>query len=234
MKTLGVLGGIGPESTIAYYRALIAAGRAVAPAGGQPPILINSIDVQRVLHLVEHNALPELVDYLVRELQRLMRGGADLGLIAANTPHIVFDDIRARSPLPLVSIVEAARDAVRAGGFHRVGLFGTRFTMQARFYPDVFSIAGVEIIAPEQDEQAYIHDKYVNELLIGLFSPTTRDGLLAIVDALKVRDGVQAVLLAGTELPLLLTDSTAASVPLLDTTAVHVQAAAWMAWGGSA
>jgi aspartate racemase len=133
MKVLGVLGGIGPESTIAYYRALIAEGRAATPHGEQSPILITSIDVQRVLGLVEQNAHAELVDYVVRELERLERGNADLAIIAANTPHVVFHDLQARSPLPLVSVVEATRDAVRAAGFDRVGLFGTRFTMAGAF-----------------------------------------------------------------------------------------------------
>jgi aspartate racemase len=89
MKMLGLVGGIGPESTIAYYRAIMAAGRA-APAG-QPPVLINSIDVRRVLRLVGANALTELTEYLVAEVEKLARGGAAIALIAANTPHIVFD-----------------------------------------------------------------------------------------------------------------------------------------------
>lgn len=194
MKVLGVLGGIGPESTIAYYRALIAEGRAATPDGEQPPILINSIDVQRVLGLVEQNAHAELVDYVVRELERLERG---LAIIAANTPHVVFDDVQARSALPLVSIVEASRDAVRAAGFHRVGLFGTRFTMQGRFYPDVLSAADIDVVVPRTDEQSYIHDKYINELLKGHFLPTTRDGLLSIVEDMRARDRVDAILLAG-------------------------------------
>jgi aspartate racemase len=230
MKVLGVLGGIGPESTIAYYRALIAEGRAATPDGKQPPILINSIDVQRVLGLVEQNAHAELVDYVVRELERLERGNADLAIIAANTPHVVFHDIQARSPIPLVSIVEAARDAVRATGFHRVGLFGTRFTMQGRFYPDVLSAADIDVVVPRADEQSYIHDKYVTELLRGHFLPATRDGLLSIVEDMRARDRVDAILLAGTELPLVLTDGTAASVPLLDTTDIHVKAAVAAAW----
>jgi aspartate racemase len=176
VKTLGLVGGIGPESTIAYYRAIMAAGRAV-PSASQPPVLINSIDVQRVLGLIGVNELTELTDYLVHEVERLAKAAADIVLIAANTPHIVFDDIRSRSPVPMVSIVEATRDVVRAMGLHRVGLFGTRFTMQGRFYPDVFSIIGIDIVPPRDDEQAYIHDKYVNELLNGTFLASTREGL---------------------------------------------------------
>jgi len=162
VKTLGLVGGIGPESTIAYYRAIMAAGRAVASAS-QPPVLINSIDLQRVLHLVGTNELAELTGYLVHQVERLAKAAADIVLIAANTPHIVFDDVRSRSPVPMVSIVEATRDVVRSMGLQRVGLFGTRFTMQGRFYPNVLSTAGIDVVPPRDDEQAYIHDKYVNE-----------------------------------------------------------------------
>ena len=228
MKTLGLVGGIGPESTIAYYRAIMATGHA-APAG-QPPVLINSIDVRKVLRLVGASALTELTQYLVGEVEKLARGGADIALIAANTPHIVFDDVSSRSPVPMVSIVEATRDVVTQRGLRRVGLFGTRFTMQARFYPDVFSSAGIEVVSPRDDEQAYIHDKYVNELLNGTFLPGTRDELLRLVEVQRARDGLEAIILAGTELPLVMADLTAASIPLLDTTDIHVNAAVRLAW----
>jgi aspartate racemase len=228
VKRIGLIGGIGPESTIAYYRAIMAAGRAIAPTC-QPRVLINSIDVETVLRLVGGNQLTELTDFLVAEVERLGRAMADLVLIAANTPHIVFDAVRSRSPLPMVSIVEASCDAVQAMGLRRVGLFGTHFTMQGRFYPDVFSKAGITVVLPRVDEQAFIHDKYINELLVGTFTSTTRDALLRVVDAQRSRDGIEAVVLAGTELPLLLTDLTAASVPLLDTTDIHVKAAVKLA-----
>jgi aspartate racemase len=230
VKTLGLLGGIGPESTIAYYRAIMAAAPAGPPDRGQPPILINSIDVQKVLRLAGTHALRELTEYLVEEVERLAKAAADLALLAANTPHIVFDDVRSHVSIPMVSIVEATRDVARATGLQRLGLFGTRFTMQGHFYPDVFSKAGLEIVPPRDDEQAFIHDKYVNELLNGTFAGSTRDALLRLVDVQRARDRIDAVILAGTELPLVLTDPKAASIPLLDTTDIHVKAAVKLAW----
>ena len=136
MKRLGIIGGIGPESTIVYYRAIVAAGG--ERLGGAPPILLNSIDVQRVLRLAEDDSVPGLRDYLLSEITVLARAGVSVGLIAANTPHIAFDDVRQQSPIELVSIVVAARDAARERGLTRLALFGTKFTMQGRFYPDVF------------------------------------------------------------------------------------------------
>jgi aspartate racemase len=164
MKTVGIIGGIGPESTVEYYRLITAAYREQKRDGSYPSILINSIDLKKMLDLIGANELVEVTEYLVGEVQKLARAGADFGLLASNTPHIVFDDIRRQSPIPLVSIVEAACEAAHALGLKRVGLFGTRFTMQGRFYPDVFSQKGITVAVPEPDEQAYIHDKYLSEV----------------------------------------------------------------------
>jgi len=153
----------------------------------------------------------------------LARAGADFGALASNTPHIVFDQIRKLSPIPLISIVESARDAVQALGIRHVGLFGTRFTMQGRFYSEVFSRAGINLIVPDEAEQNYIHEKYMGELLNNIFLPETREGLLAIVDRMKNRDGIEAGILGGTELPLILRDPEHNGIPFLDTTKIHVE-----------
>ncbi|HEX3701768.1 MAG TPA: amino acid racemase [Vicinamibacterales bacterium] len=219
---IGVVGGIGPESTVEYYRLLIAGHRARHGDGSSPAIVINSLDATRLLDLAA-NDLEGLTGYLAGAVERLARAGATIGLLASNTPHIVFEAVQRRSPIPLVSIVEAAREAVQRRGFARVGLFGTRFTMDGRFYPDVFARAGIDLIVPREDERTFVHDIYVNELLENVFRSETRDRLVAIVDAMRVRDGVEAVILGGTELPLILREETAAGVPLLDTTRIHVQ-----------
>jgi aspartate racemase len=229
MKRLGIIGGIGPESTVVYYRALVAAGRERL-GGAAPPILINSIDVAKVLRLAEDDPVPGLRDYLLSEIAVLAHAGASIGLIAANTPHIVFDDVRQQSPIELVSIVEAARDAAQERGLTRLAVFGTKFTMQGRFYRDVFLPSGIELVDPAPDEQSFIHDMYVGELLKNTFLPTTRDQLQGIVQAMKDRDGIDGVILAGTELPLLLTGDSACGLPLLDTTRIHVAAAVKRSW----
>jgi aspartate racemase len=154
-----------------------------------------------------------------------------MGLLAANTPHIVFDAVLEGSPIPLLSIVHATCDAAQALRLRRVGIFGTRFTMEGRFYRDVFSTAGIELVTPRDDERAYIHEKYMGELVRGVFLPATRNRLLEIVGALRDRDAIDGVLLAGTELPLVLSDETAAGIPLLDTTKIHVDSAVRELWG---
>ena len=219
-----MLGGIGPESTVEYYRLLIASYRQLRPDGSYPSIIINSIDVTKLLAWMGANQLSEGADYLVDELQRLARAGADFGIIAANTPHIVFDEVQQRSPIPLISIVEATCAEARRRGITKAGLIGTRYTMQASFYPDVFSRKGITLVVPQEDEQNYIHDKYIAELLKGVFLPETRERLLEIIESMKQRHQIQAVILGGTELPLLLRGDEACGIPLLDTTQIHVQA----------
>lgn len=224
MKVTGIVGGIAPESTVEYYRLIIASYREVIQDGSYPQIIINSIDLKKMLSMVEANELVRLTEYLVGEVRRLERAGADFGLMASNTPHIVFDEVRRRSHIPLLSIVEATCEAAKELGLKRLGLFGTRFTMQGRFYADVFSREAITLVVPEREGQDYIHDRYMNELALGRFLPETREGLLEVVDRMKEREGIDGVVLGGTELPLILRDVGARGIPFLDTTRIHVKA----------
>jgi aspartate racemase len=226
MRTLGMIGGIGPESTIEYYRAVIAAYRERHKDGDFPSILINSISVKKLLEMVSSNQLAAVAEWLANEVEKLARAGADFALFASNTPHIVFNEVERRSSIPLVSIVKATCDATKALGLKRVGVFGTRFTMQGRFYPDVFAEEGIAVIAPAPNEQAYIHEKYTVELLNNIIRPETRERLLAIAATMKQRDGIEGLILGGTELPLILRDDGSAGIPFLDTTQIHAKAAA--------
>ncbi|MGE5114050.1 MAG: aspartate/glutamate racemase family protein [Acidobacteriaceae bacterium] len=225
MKTLGIVGGLGPESTIDYYRSIVALYREKANGAGYPHILLDSLDVDLGIRLVEREEWKTLAEYLADGFRRLARAGADFGLMAANTPHIVFDDVRRLSPIPLISIVEATCDEVKRRGLRRVALFGTGFTMGGRFYPEVFERNHVTLVTPSPEERAYIHEKYLGELLRGTFLPDTRNRLIEIIERIKLQENVEAVVLAGTELPLILRAETVAGLPLLDTTQIHVRAA---------
>ncbi len=225
MKTLGIIGGLGPESTIDYYGRIITLYRERTGDGSYPQFIINSVNLKKGLDFMDANNLPGMADYLVEEIGKLILAGATFGLISANTPHIVFDQVASRSSIPLISIVEATCTAAKAKKLKRLALFGTRYTMQASFYPKVFSREGIELLLPGPDDQTYIHDKYLNELVSGKFLPATRAGLLAIVDRLKTGSDIDGVILAGTELPLILRDSEHNGIPLLDTTEIHCEAA---------
>lgn len=227
MKTLGLIGGIGPESTIEYYRLIIASYREQNPHRAYPAIIVNSINLQQYLDWINANELAQFADGLTKEIEVLVRAGADFGALASNTPHIVFDELQRRSSLPLISIVEATCERVQQFGLKKIGLFGTRFTMQGRFYTEVFSRNGIQLVTPNEAEQAFIHEKYMGELLNDIFLPETREQMLRIADELHQRDGIEGIILGGTELPLLLspdtfTDGQRHGIRFFDTTRIHV------------
>jgi aspartate racemase len=235
MKTLGIIGGLGPESTIDYYRSIISLYRKKTGGTGYPPLVIVSLDVDKGLRLLGANQLDEMAEYLAGGARQLAAAGAEFALLSANSGHIVFEQLRRASPIPLISIVEATCEEVRRQQLKSVGLLGTRFTMAGRFYFDVGEKYGLRLIAPSAEEQAWIHDKYVNELLRGTFLAETREGLTQIIATMKQRDAIEGIVLAGTELPLILRAESIAGLPLFDTTQIHVRAAvAEMLGGGKA
>jgi aspartate racemase len=224
MRTIGMIGGLGPESSIDYYRSIIARYRARRPGAGYPHVVINSLDVEKGIAMLDAGRLDELADYLAAGVELLVRAGADLGFIAANTPHLVFDEVQRRSAIPLLSIVRATSDRARALGLKKVGLFGTGFTMRANFYPKELEQAGIALVLPKESEQEFIHRKYIGELLNNQFLPETRMEILRIARRMKAEDDVEALILAGTELPLLLREWNDAGIEFLDTTVIHVEA----------
>ena len=223
MRIAGMIGGLGPESTIDYYRSILAHYRARRPQGGSPHILINSLDVEKGIAMIDAGRIDALADYLAAGLEPLVRGGADFAFMAANTPHLVFHELQRRSPIPLLSIVRATVDRAASLGLKKVGLFGTGFTMGASFYPEEFQRAGIAIAIPTEAERELIHRTYIGELLKNLFLPESRETILGIAHRMKTEDGVEAIVLAGTELPLLLRESSA-DIDWLDTTVIHVEA----------
>jgi len=223
MRTAGIVGGLGPESTIDYYRSVIACYRARKTGVGYPQIVINSLDVDKGIALLDAGRLDELADYITAGVELLVRAGVDFGAIAANTPHLVFNEVQRRSAIPLVSIVRATCNYAKILGLKKLGLFGTGFTMRANFYLEEFQQAGMVLVRPRNSEMEFIHRKYIDELLNNQFLPETRMELLEIAQRMKNDDGIEALVLAGTELPLLLRDSPPPGIELLDTTAIHVE-----------
>src|SRR6266853_3263348 len=185
MDRIGIIGGIGPETTVEYYRRIIALYRRRDPHGSAPYIIINSLDMKKPLDMLTASKLEELATFLSEEVEKLALAGAAFALVAANTPHLVFDAIARQSRIPLISIVEATAEAAKAAGLKRLGLLGTRFTMQASFYPDAMAAREIEVILTNEAEQAYIHGKYMDELVPGIILPETRDRLMNIIKALK-------------------------------------------------
>jgi aspartate racemase len=222
MTRLGLVGGLGPESTIDYYCRILDGWKATDPATS-PSIVIDSLDVRRALELVAHDR-EALTEYLLASVDRLTDAGADFVAISANTPHLVFDELAARAQIPLLSIVETCADEAARRGLRRVLLLGTGFTMEAPFYPDVLGRRGIEVVVPSEDERKWIHGVYVGELLHGEFHDSTRRELISIIERIRRAEEIDGVILGGTELPLLVRGKEVANLPILDTTALHVSA----------
>jgi aspartate racemase len=221
VKRIGLVGGIGPESTLDYYRRIIAAcaGRPGAPV---PEIVIFSGRMHELLDLVAAKDWDGVTSWLLAKIDALRAAGADLAAITANTPHVVFDRVQARSPLPLRSIVEATRREAERLGARRLGLLGTRFTMQSDFYARALAAGGMETVVPSPAEQERIHELLMTEIELGVLEDSTRQELLGIVKRMIDAHRIDAVVLGCTELPLIL-DRSEHGIPFLNTTAIHVE-----------
>jgi aspartate racemase len=222
MQRLGLVGGLGPESTIDYYRRIVElAQKKGLPES--PSIVIDSLDVKRGLYL-SGNDRAGLIEYVMGSVKRLTAAGVDFIAIAANTPHLVFDELAEQSKVPIMSIVETCADEAGRRGLKKVLLLGTRFTMEAPFYQQVFRKRGIEVIAPEETDRHWVHDRYVNQLLNGVFRDDVRAEFAGLIERARQESGIDGVVLGGTELTILLVDSEIPGLQLLDTTALHVAA----------
>ena len=217
-----MIGGFGPESTLDYYRMIIETYREKIDNNSYPEIIIYSLDINKLLDMVAKKQWDELVEWLSNAIKALFCAGADFAFISANTPHIVFDRVKQLSPIPLISIIEEVGDRTLSLGIEKVGLLGTLFTMQNKFYQEVFNKKNIEIVVPDKDEQQYIHNKLMTEIEIGIFKDETREGLLKIIKRMKSEEGIKGVILGCTELPLILTKSEF-DIPFINPTVSHVE-----------
>ena len=222
MKKLGLVGGMGPESTIPYYHDIVYGVQDRVGKNFFPNLAIESVNAFDVLRLCNEQKYDELTNYLMQAIKNLIASGADFIALSANTPHIVFDRLQARSTVPLVSIVEAAcNEAIRLNK-HRVGLLGTIFTMKGDFFKKPFYNSNIEIITPTTEEMEYINLKISSELELGIIKEETLQEFQRIIKRMRQEDCIEVVILGCTELPLLLNDEVS-PVPCLDTMKIHIQ-----------
>jgi len=221
MKQIGIIGGLGPESTVDYYKRIIELFRTDGSLAA-PEIIIYSVNLEEVMALVSRKEWSSLIFLLVAKIKALHRAGADFAVISANTPHIVFNEVQAKSPIPLVSIVTAALNKTKELGLRKVGLLGTKFTMEANFFSPQFSARGISVVLPSAADQDYIHDKLMSEIELGIFTDKTKKGLLSVIERMMAMENIDGVILGCTELPLIL-DKSDFGIPFLNTTAIHVE-----------
>jgi aspartate racemase len=215
-RYLGLVGGLGPGATVHYYRELVAAHER---QGRSLRILIAHADIERVYAAVNANDFEGLARYFAGMIADMTAGGAEFTAIVAATAHICARELTARSRLPLINMLTEVRQAVDAKGLKRVGLLGTRFTIESRMFG---CLDGIETIVPDAGQIEKIHELY-KEFVEGRGSDQKADELRKIAKKFVSSDGAQSVLIAGTDLSNVFTDSNA-GFPMIDCARVHIDA----------
>jgi aspartate racemase len=222
MKKIGLIGGLGPEATVDYYKEIIRAFSMDNADLNYPEIIVYSVNMSEFIGLMKLKEYNKAASFLLEKLEALKRAGADFAAITANTPHLLFDELEKKSPLQLISIVEATSTEAVNRKLKRPGLFGTGFTMNASFYPEVFNRSNMEVIMPEQAEKEIINQKLFSEIEHGIFKDETRKLLIDIIQKMKDEKQIDSIILGCTEFPLILNEPEYCGIPVLNTTQIHV------------
>ena len=221
MRKVGIIGGIGPASTLDYYNGIINGFRAKSKDGNYPEIVINSINMTEMLSYVSSENWDFLADMLLHAIKNLADAGAEFAAIASNTPHIVYDRVQKKSALPLISIVESTCNQVQRQGCKKVVVIGTRFTMRSGLYTEALGGYGIRAIAPSSIEQEAIHRIIFPKLEDGIVVPEDRMKMLAIADRLLAEHRAEGLILGCTELPLMIKDNDLDTM-IFNTTQIHI------------
>lgn len=206
-----------------YYRNIIHGVGEVMGRECLPRVTIDSLSAFEVFSFCRARRFDELADYILGAINNLAASGADIAALTGNTPYIVFDQVKALTPVPLISAIESTRDEILTRGITRIGLLGTVFTMSNDFFQQPLREAGIDVVVPSGPAIEYIHGKIAAELEHGVVKPETRAEFVSITEEMRTRGGIQQVILGCTELPLLL-DDTVSPVPCLDTAELHIRA----------
>lgn len=224
MKTIGLIGGMSWESTQSYYQALNIGVRQRLGGLHSACILLYSVDFAEIEQLQHQGRWAETAVLLGGAAQALQAGGADFMLLCTNTMHKVASEIAESVDIPLLHIADATAAQLKKDGIGKVGLLGTRFTMEQDFYKNrLTELYGIEVLVPEAQERELVHQVIYQELCLGTINPQSKQHYLAIIQQLY-EAGAEAVILGCTEIALLV-QQTDTKVPLYDTTALHAEAA---------
>ncbi len=221
MKKIGIVGGIGPESTLMYYRDIVARINAKSGDNQYPEVAIESVNMTKMLSFFQTGDFGGLADYLSAAIDTLARSGAGFAALASNTPHLVFDTLKKRSPIPLISIVEKTAERTAELSLKKVLLTGTGFTMKASFFADVFARYGISIVTPIPAEIEEIHNIIFPELENGIVRPEKKKRFLEIARGQIAAQNLDGIILGCTELPLI-AEANDFTVPVLDTAQIHI------------
>jgi aspartate racemase len=224
MKTIGLIGGMSWESSLEYYRIINEEVKRKLGGLHSAKILMYSVDFEEIEELQHRGRWDEATKLMIEAAQRLDKGGADFIMICSNTMHKMSGEVRKNIGIPLLHIGDATAEKIKEMGFKKVGLLGTRFTMEEDFYKGrLTSRYGLEVVIPDEKERQMVHDIIYKELCLGVINPSSKDQVCKIIQNL-VRDGAEGIILGCTEIPLLIRQEDV-KVPLFDTTKIHAESA---------
>lgn len=222
MKKVGIVGGMGPESTVDYYQQIITKFQnRVGSKEELPELFINSINMYKMFHMLHEQRLDDLIDYLTDAVQKLQVVGADFVVMSANTPHVVFEQVQENVQVPMISIVEETYLFSQELGIEKLGLLGTKFTMERDFFKKPFIAHDKTIYVPDEVDQVYIHKKVVEELEHGIVKSETKESFLTIIEQMIKKKNIEGLILGCTELPMIIKGEDV-DIPLLNTAEIHV------------
>jgi aspartate racemase len=222
-KRIGILGGMSPESTVAYYQYITRAYTERFGDYGYPEILIYSVSFQPYVDWPNEDRWDLVAEGLGEAAQKLEAAGAGLIIIATNTMHKVFEQVQAAVNTPVLSLLDAVAGAILDRGMETVGLLGTRFTMEEPFYRGALARKGITVLVPDAGGRECVNRVIYNELVAGELRDESRQAFVAIIGQLA-EQGAQGIILGCTEIPLLVSEADV-GLELFDTTAIHAEAA---------
>jgi len=222
-KTIGILGGMSPESTVAYYEYITRTYTERFGDYGYPEILIYSVSFQPYVDWPREDRWDLVAEGLSEAARTLERAGADVILIATNTMHIVFDDVAQAVDVPMLSLLDAVSARITEHGIGTVGLLGTAFTMEKPFYRQGLAAKGIDVLVPGPEDRKLVNDVIYEELVAGRIRAASREAFVRIIHDLADQ-GAEGVVLGCTEIPLLVSEEDV-DLPLFDTTVIHAAAA---------
>jgi len=224
MKLLGMIGGMSWENTIDYYKGINSLVKKEKGGWSSAKILLYSVNFNEILTLQNQNEWGKLTTIMIKISKKLENAGCAAIFICSNTMHKIADEIEARLSIPLIHVVDATAEAIKKKGIKKVGLLGTRFTMEGGFYVERLSKKhGLHVLLPEKKERDYIHHTIYNEFAQGKFLEETKEKYLAIIQNLKQSE-VEGIILGCTEIPMLIKPKDV-DLPLFDTLHIHLKAA---------
>ncbi|WP_283679209.1 amino acid racemase [Lentilactobacillus sp. Marseille-Q4993] len=220
MKKLGLVGGMGPESTLDYYSQLTSQFEKKHPHS-YPPIIIDSLDVYALLALEGEGKINEMVTMLTTSIESLTKAGAEVAALTANTPHMVFDELQKKSSIPLISILDSTAHSIQVQSLTKVGLLGTGVTMKRSFFKDKLASFGIEAVVPSLETIERVNTIITDELELGIVKPESKQELLTVIAELQSTANIEGIILGCTELPLAISQDDL-SLPVFDTVKIHV------------